>query len=364
MAEDNQEQFQEKTEPASQKKKEDSRKKGKVARSMDVNSAAILVIGLFILYFGGSSLVSHIMSLSGMFFSNAATLKINSATINQIFFTSFISILTALAPISIGLLMIGLVASYSQVGFMFSPEAIRPKMNKINPLSGFKRIFASRRSYAELIKNLTKIFIIAIVAFFALKQTISESMILMDSDIYGIMGFIGTSTISVGLKIGFAFLAIAIIDYLYQKFEYEHDLKMTKQEVRDENKQTEGDPLIKSRIRSIQRQIAYKRMMQDVPTADFVVTNPTHIAVALKYNTEKMGAPKVIAKGAELIAQKIKEIAYNNHVPVVEDKILARMLYKTVDIGQEIPEKLFHAVAQVLAYVYRIKNYKNEFSLN
>jgi flagellar biosynthetic protein FlhB len=185
----------------------------------------------------------------------------------------------------------------------------------------------------------------------------------MDSDAETILGFMAKSALGVGLKVGIAYLVVAALDVAYQRFEYERDLRMTKQEVKEEHKQQEGDPLIKSRIRTVQRQIAYKRMMQEVPKADVVVTNPTHIAVALKYDVAKMSAPKVVAKGAELIAQRIKDLAREHGVPIVEDKLLARLLYKSVEIGEEIPEKLFQAVAQVLAYIYRLRN-MNTFSKN
>jgi len=186
----------------------------------------------------------------------------------------------------------------------------------------------------------------------------ADTLSLMDGDVRGILTFLVSASLSTGFKMGLAFLALALFDYLFQRFEFERDIRMTKQEVKEDTKMTEGDPLVRGRIRSVQKQIAYKRMMHDVPKADVVVTNPTHVAVALKYEAGKMDAPRVVAKGAELIAQRIKEIAREHRVPIVEDKVLARALYSSVNIGEVIPEKLFQAVAQLLAYIFRMKNSK------
>lgn len=356
MAEEQGSQFQEKTEPATQKKKEDSRKKGKVAKSIDLNSAVILLFGLFILYFSGSAVVEQIASTSKTIFSASGSFNLTTNNFHKIFSEIISSVLFSLAPLSLGLMVIGLATSFAQVGFVVSAEALKPNWQKLNPINGIRKVVFSRRAIVELLKGLFKISILSIIAYFALADVMSEAMILADADIKTIIAFIGRATIKISMTIGIWYLMIALADFIYQKFDYERDLRMTKQEVKDENKQNEGDPLIKSRIRTIQRQIAYKRMMHDVPKADVVVTNPTHIAVALKYDMEKMGAPKVVAKGVELVAQKIREIANENNVPIVEDKPLAQLLFKSVDVGEQIPDKLFQAVAQLLAFVYRMKN--------
>jgi flagellar biosynthetic protein FlhB len=208
----------------------------------------------------------------------------------------------------------------------------------------------------ELVKGLAKVAILALVAYNATNDVLAEAITLADADAMAIVEFMANAAVAISLKVGLAYFALAGADYAYQKFEYLKQLRMTKQEVKDEAKELEGDPLIKGRIRSIQRQIAYRRMMQDVPKADVVVTNPTHFAVAIKYEVGKMSAPKVVAKGVDLIALRIREVAMEHHVPLVEDKPLAQLLYKTVEIGDQIPEKLFQAVAQVLAYVYRLRD--------
>jgi flagellar biosynthetic protein FlhB len=355
---------QEKTEPASGKKKGDARHKGQVAKSADLNSAFMLVFGLLILYIGGSGLMTDLAVIARQVFSHAASIDLNASNVHSFTVEGLAVVGSLIAPVVVGLMFVGLGANYAQVGFLFSLEPIQPKFGKLNPLNGIKKLIISRRSLVELLKNLFKIAVIGLVAYWTISGGLSESLELMDSDAETVLGFIAKSALSVGLKVGIAYMVLAVVDYVYQRFEYEHDLRMTKQEVKEENKQQEGDPLIKSRIRTVQRQIAYKRMMQDVPGADVVVTNPTHIAVALKYDVAKMSAPKVTAKGADLIAQKIKDVAREHGVPIVEDKLLARMLFKSVEIGEEIPEKLFQAVAQVLAYIYRLRNMSSSFGQN
>jgi flagellar biosynthesis protein FlhB len=349
---------QEKTEEATPHKRDESRKKGSVARSAEMNSAFILVFGLLILYFGGAALATNISSIARTVFANSSTVIISRASVHYYTVQGILVCLYLLAPILLGLLVIGFGASVAQVGFYFSPEALAVKWHKLNPLTGFKKVIISRRAMAEMVKNLLKVGVIALVAYFSIQGAMGDTLSLMDGDVHGILTFLVSSSLSAGFKIGMAFLALALFDYLYQRFEFEQDIRMTKQEVKEETKTTEGDPLIKGRIRTVQRQIAYKRMMHDVPKADVVVTNPTHVAVALKYEAGKMDAPRVVAKGAELIAQRIKDIARKHDIPIIEDKVLARALYKSVDIGDSIPEKLFQAVAQLLAYIFRMKNSK------
>lgn len=356
--------FQEKTEPATPKRREDTRKKGKVAKSMELNSAFILVFGLLILFFGGTTLAARLAVIARDVFASASVLDVTPASVHRGVVDGVGTLGLVLAPIVGALMMIGLTASYAQVGFLFSLEPMQPRWEKLNPIKGIQKLFASRRSLVEMLKNLLKIGIVALVAYFSVEGIMEEALTVMDGDVESILGFMGGASVGLGLKTGLTFLVLAVFDFLYQRHEYERELRMTKQDVKEEGKELEGDPLIKSRIRTIQRQIAYKRMMQEVPKATVVVTNPTHVAVALKYDAAKMSAPKVVAKGAELIAGKIKELAVVHSVPIVEDAPLAQALYKTVDIGDEIPEKLFQAVAQLLAHIYRLKNFRPSFSIN
>jgi flagellar biosynthetic protein FlhB len=346
----------ERTEPASPKKRGDARAKGSVAKSLDVNSAAVLLFGLLILYFGGALLAEKLAAMSRELFGNLSGLDLNAGNIHRLFAESMFGFLLALIPVLIGVLMVGVIGSVAQVGFLFTWEPLKPKFSKMDPLAGMKRVMLSVRSLVELAKGILKIVIVGLVAYNAVQTVISEAVMLVDSDAGTILEFMARSAVQVGMKVGLAFFVLAAADYLFQRFEYEKSLRMTKHEQKEEAKESEGDPLIKSRIRTIQRQIAYRRMMQDVPRADVVVTNPTHLAVALKYEMGKMNAPRVVAKGANLIAERIKDIAREHEVPIIEDKPLAQMLYKLVEVGEEIPEKLFQAVAHVLAFVYRMRD--------
>ena len=358
------ESYQEKTEPASDRKREEARGKGKVVRSVELNSAFVLLFGLLVLYFGSTALVSGLASIARSAFTRSGTLALTAENVHHMVSNGVIHIGLVIAPIVLGFLVIGLAAGYLQVGFMFSPKAMQPSFEKINPLNGVKKLLLSRRSLVELAKSIIKIIVVGMVAYGALQEVLGETPVLVDSDPAGLLGFLGQSGFSIGLRTGLAFLVLAAVDYFYQRFEFEKEMRMSKEEVKEETKSTEGDPQVKSRVRSIQRRIAYRRMMQDVPKADVVVTNPTHLAVALRYDVEEMNAPTVVAKGADLVALKIKEIALAHRIPVVEDRPLAQALYRSVEVGGTIPEKLFQAVAQLLAYIYRLRQGQPTLTMN
>jgi flagellar biosynthesis protein FlhB len=361
MAEDS---FQERSEPATQKKRDEQRRKGKVMKSVELNSSAILVFGLLLLSVSGTGIVINLSNILRETLAHAGTTKLSATVVQNIVSSSLTNFLWTIAPTVGGLMIIGLAASYAQVGFLFTLEPLAPKFSKINPLNGIKKVLISRRSLVELTKNLFKVTIVGVVAWISLNNVMENCVTLMDGSVESIFRFMATAALSIGLKTGLAFLVLAVFDYLYQRYEHEHELRMTRQEVKEEWKSQEGDPIVKGRVRTIQRQIAYKRMMVDVPKADVVVTNPTHLAIAIKYDMEKMRAPKVVAKGADLIAKRIRDVATEHGVPLVEDRPLAQTLYRTVDIGEEIPEKLFQAVAQVLAYIYRIRNMRPGYTTN
>jgi flagellar biosynthetic protein FlhB len=297
-------------------------------------------------------------------FMRAGTLPVTLENLHAMMSGGMVRLGLLMAPVILGIMVVGLASSYLQVGFVYSPEVLRPSFDKINPMQGIKKILISRRSLMELAKSMIKVTIVGIVAFFGIKDVIAEAPTLVESDPSAVMGFLSSAAYSLGVKTGIAFLVLAVVDYFYQRFEHEKELRMSKEEVKEETKSTEGDPMVKGRIRTIQRRIAYRRMMQDVPKADVIVTNPTHLAVALKYSADDMRAPRVVAKGADFIALKIREIAAAHDVPIVEDKPLAQALYRSVDIGQEIPEKMFQAVAQLLAYIYRLKQATHTTAMN
>ncbi|MCX6138833.1 MAG: flagellar biosynthesis protein FlhB [Ignavibacteriales bacterium] len=347
---------QEKTEEASGHKREESRKHGSVAKSLEVNSAVMIIAGLTMVSAASASIGSTIAGAARNLFLNAGRIQLTVGNVHSFTVEGIISGVVTMGPLLLGMMAIGAAVNFMQVGFMFSPEILRPKLEKFNPLVGLKRMLFTKRSMVELGKNLTKLTIVGIVAYKVISHMMDGVLTLMDSDPTSVLDSFSSLAMEVALKAGGAFLILAVLDFAYQRYDHEQSIKMTKDEVKEETKMMEGNPLIKSRLRSVQRQVAYKRMMHEVPKADVVITNPTHLAVALQYDMAKMGAPTVTAKGAELIAQRIKEIARENDIPIVEDKPLARALYKSVKVGEEIPEQLFQTVAQMLAYIYKLKN--------
>ncbi len=346
-----------KTEKATPKKKSDARKKGQVFQSREMSAALILILMIVSMNAFGSIIYEQISTYMKKVFTEYLTNK--DAFDTGILAKLFIDGVTVLAKTSLPLLLIavlaGLLVGYAQVGVLFTLETLKPKGNRINPLSGFKRIF-SMRSVVELVKAIIKILIVGWVAYSYLKSKTNEVAALMNKDLFDIFSFIGDAAFTVALRICAAMVIVGFLDYLYQRYDYEKNLKMTKQEVKEEYKQMEGNPEIKSKIKQKQRQMSMKRMMQEIPKADVVITNPTHFAVAVRYDAEKASAPFVVAKGQDYIALRIKQIANENKVQIVENKPLARTLYSTVDIGQPIPPELYQAVAEILAFVYNLKN--------
>jgi len=347
--------FEEKTEPATPKRLKEARGKGNVAKSQDLNTAMILLFGMVIVYFLGGTMLGYMkdtmsMHLGKTFYENFDVRTLQSLMID----VSSRNVKGAL-PVLGGIMIIGVISSFTQVGINFSPKALIPNFKKFNPLTGIKNL-VSKKSLVKLAMSLVKITIMGGVAYFSIRKDIEPLMELVSMRIEGIFSSASSLIFAMTLKITVILLILSLIDFMYQRWQYAKDLRMTKTEVKQESKQSEGDPLVKSRIKSVQRQMSNKRMMNEIPEADVVVTNPTHYAVALKYDAETMNAPKVIGKGVDFLALKIIEIAKANDVPTVEDKILARILYSTVEIDQEIPPKLFQAVAKVLSYVYQLRN--------
>ncbi|MGE5314768.1 MAG: flagellar biosynthesis protein FlhB [Acidobacteriota bacterium] len=347
---------QEKTEQPTGKKLSDARDKGQVAKSMEVNSAVMLLFGLLMIAVIGSGMVSRLSELTSNVLRSAGQVELTVASVHHYFVLGVLFLALILGPVLGVFMALGIAANLAQVGFMFTFEPLQPRFSKLNPLTGITKVMVSKRSMVELAKGVAKIAIVGFVAYVAIEKLIDESVVLMDSEPAAIMGFIARSSFVVGLKICAAFLVVALFDYAFQRYDFLQQQRMTKEEVKEEYKQSDGDPQIKGRIRSLQRQMARRRMMAEVPKADVIITNPTHYAVALKYDPSKMGAPTVVAKGMNLVAQKIKEIASEHDIPIMEDKPLARALYKTVEVGEQIPESLFKAVAEILAYIYQVRN--------
>ncbi len=354
---------QEKTEQPTGKKLEESRKEGKIAKSVEINSFAVFATGMLMVFLTQRFLSSRISDFSMNIFKNLDVLNINNNTLQSFAKDTLFFFLITLAPVLGVLFLVSLVANVAQVGFKFSGKALRPKLSRFNPFNGIKKVFFSTGSLVELAKSLIKLGVIGWFTYSILSRFVVASSMLVELTIPEIVKFMVQSAFELFWKIALLYIIIAGLDLVFQKKKFKKEMMMTKQEVKEENKQSEGDPLIKSRIKKLQYQAARNRMMQSVPKADVVITNPTHYAVALKYDGLKNAAPKVLAKGVDELAQKIKQVARENNVPIHEDRELARALYKICDIGDEIPSSLFKAVAQVLAYIYQLKNNKKKKSI-
>lgn len=351
----------EKTEPATAKKLKDAREEGKVAKSKELTAAFGLIVlflclKIFISYVGENLI--HIFPV--IYNSMADFVKMNEGAlsaeaVSSLFFDVIIRWLLIVLPFFAFGFVITILISIIQVGWTVSTKPMKPELSKFNPIHGFKRIF-SKDSLFQLLLSVIKIGLIVYIAYSSLKDRVHDLFILYDLSLKQAVALVGTLIIDVGLKISLVYLIIGIADFAYQKFKFNDDMKMTKQEVKDEYKNTEGDPQIKGRQRRKMQEVSQRRMMQDVPKADVVITNPTHLAVAIKYDANVSAAPVVLAKGEDYLAQKIKEVARDHHIDIVENKPLARMLYHNVDIGAEIPPELYQAVAEVLAVVFQTRN--------
>ena len=344
----------EKTEKATPRKKQDSRKKGQVAKTNELPSAIIFLL-MFILFFVlGSYLAEKIIDLFRLVLATYMLYDVTPSTIRVIFTELIIESAKIMVPIFAVSLIGGIGGNLIQVGFLFTTEPLKMKLERINPIEGAKRIF-SKRALFQLLKSLLKITIVGYVVFSVLSDNKTNLLNLYYYDLLEILKFIGVLVLELGIKSSIVLIILAILDYLYQKYEYEKNLRMSKQDIKDEYKKAEGDPLIKSRIKERQRLMAMNRMMQSVPDADVIITNPTHFAIAISYKPKKMEAPELVAKGMDYMALKIREVAKEHDIVTVENKWLARSLYHQVEIGEPIPTDLYQAVAEVLAYVYKVK---------
>ncbi|MFN2357811.1 MAG: flagellar biosynthesis protein FlhB [Desulfotignum sp.] len=345
----------EKSEDASSRKLGKSREEGQVAKSTEVTSVFVLLAGILALY---AAIFHMYRNMVKVFHYNFSFDRISDFTpvdiVNLLGYHMERMLITCL-PLFAAVFVAALIANFAQVGFTVSWKAIAPKLSKLNPINGFKQKFTSR-AVVEFAKTLIKVFVISLVVYYAIKGELNDIARLFDNSTGHILLFILLETFWIFIKVCLIMLVMAILDYAYQRWKFLEEQKMTKKEVKDETKQMEGDPMVKSRIRQLQQEAARKRMMAAVPEADVVVTNPTRLAVALKYDNMQMDAPMVTAKGAGPVAENIRRIARENDVPLVEDKLLARNLYSHVDIEEAVPMEYYQAVAELLAYVYRLKN--------
>ncbi len=347
----------EKTEQPTARKRHKAREEGQVAKSQEASTAALFLGMFFSLRFFAPGMIAGMRKL---FAYNFSLLSDIDEVFTETFIPSFIAylfsqVLLIVMPIFLVALVIGVIVNIVQVGWHPTTKPLMPKFNKLNPVSGFKRLF-SLSKLTDLFKALAKLGVIITAIYFVLSSKLLMLPSLIDMSVVEGMAAIGNISIDLGLMVGWLFVFIAGVDIFYTRFKHTKQLKMTKAEVKEEHKMTEGNPQIKSKIRQKMREVSMRRMMHEVPNADVIITNPTHYAVALKYDKDSLRAPVVVAKGVDYVAQRIKERAKEYNVEIVENKELARSLYSLVDIGREIPPELYQAVAEILAFVFKIKN--------
>lgn len=346
---------QDKTEQATPKKKEDQRKEGNVLQSKEIPIVTTMIatfFGFALLYPFVESVILDVVKSCMELIETQETLTISDA--QNFFIQGLLSFAMAAVPILLIAGLVGILSTVAQTRGLVSFKSMKPKFNRMNPLEGIKRLF-SLKGFVELLKSILKIVVLIAVIYVVIKNELPTVPKLIDTSLVGTKEYVGSLILDVVKKVIIAFVFLAAGDYLYQRWQFEKNLRMTKQEVKEEYKNMEGDPQIKGKIKSKQQEMARRRMMQDVPDANVIIRNPTHYAVALKYDPEKHHSPMVIAKGQDSLAMRIVAVAERHDIVTMENKPLARALYAEVDIGKEIPKEYYNAVAEVLAYVYSIK---------
>jgi flagellar biosynthetic protein FliR/FlhB len=343
-----------KTEEATPRKKSDARKKGQIPKSKEVSMALTLLVSALVMLIWGGYVGSQAKSTMAAFLNSYLSVSLNYESLKGIAFITMWRLGAMLLPVVLPILIIGVMANLLQTRGLVTAQTLKPDFSKLNPINGFKRMF-SMRAFMELFKDTVVIIIVGFIGYKFIKDNYTYIMTLSDLNFEGVARAVLKLTVDIFFRVTLVMIIIAIIDYIFQNFQYKKDLKMSKQEVKEEYKQDEGDPQIKNKIKQKQREIGMRRMMQEVPKATVVVTNPTHVAVALKYEDGKNDAPVVVAKGLDAVAFRIKKVAAENDVPVIENRPLARLIYEEVDIDMEIPAEMYQAVAEILALVYKMR---------
>jgi len=348
------ESFQEKTERATPRKRLKAREEGQVARSTELPAVFVLLAAVLFLRLTGRLFGAQLLALMQMIFTFSTIPQFSPSFCIGLLHQVAGRFLAMVTPVLGILLLTGLAVNFFQVGFHLSGKAVMPKFSRFNVFKGIKRLF-SLKSFVEMVKSIFKLAIVGYISYRVIKGESAHFLELCHLDAAEIMVYILKGAFKIFIWVTLAMVVLAFFDFIFQRWQFEKDLRMTKQEVKEEHKQTEGDPQVKARIKSIQFQTARRRMMQQIPEADVVVTNPTHLALAIGYAPESMGAPQVVAKGAGRVAERIKAVALDHGIAVVENRELAQNLYKLVSIGEQIPVQLYQAVAELLAYVYKLK---------
>jgi flagellar biosynthetic protein FlhB len=345
---------QERTEAATPRRRQKAREEGHVAKSREVISSGLFLGILLFFTFSGTSLCQHMLELSRHALTTLESVEVSPAGVHLLFVDYLSQITSMLLPLLLTTFVLALATNVLQTGFLLLPQGLKPRFSWLNPWQGLRRL-CSLQALLELCKSLLKIGLVSCIAFLFIAAEVEHFFLLTGQGIEDIAWRLGSSALRLGMWTFYALIGLALLDFAFQRWQYEKSLRMTLQEIKEEKKHEEGNPQIKARIRSLMREMARKRMMEDVPKADVVVTNPTHLAVALQYRRQEMLAPQVLAKGAGYVAERIKAVAQEHAVPLVENKGVAQSLFKTVDIGETIPETLYKVVAEILAYVYRLK---------
>lgn len=342
-----------KTEQATDSRREEFRKRGQVAMTRELGTALIFMAAAGLLYAMSRFFFTNIAEVFNVSFGVTMVKFVKAGEFNDLLWFAGGKLVLLISPVMFGALVIGVASNLIQTGFLQVEDALSMNLNRLNPMSAIGRIF-SMKGIGELVKSMLKMIVVMWTMYLLLKSEIHQIPVLSSYSIAEIFSYLGRVVFKLLMGTGIFMLVIAIADYFFQRWQLEREMMMSKQEIKEEHKSREGDPMIKARIRKIQREVSQRKMMQNIPKADVIITNPTHIAVALRYS-DKLPAPQLIGKGADFMAEKIKELARLHNIPVIENKPLARTIFKTMKVGQVIPRELFVAVAEILSYVLRLK---------
>jgi flagellar biosynthesis protein FlhB len=343
-----------KTEAPTPRRRQEAREQGNVARSPDLTAAILLIGALMLLNSFGSYLFKALRTVLEDLLSLRSSADLSPALVGPMVIRAVITVGIAISPLLIGVMVVAIIANIAQTGLIFSGSKLQPNLAALNPLRGFSKIFSGGPGTVKLLMSLLKVGLVTLTAYSAIHGHLAQIVLVQQLAFIQIFGLAAGIVYSIALRIGILLLVLALADYIYQRYHMEQELKMSKQEVKEEMKRMDGDPHIKARRKQLAMAAHRERLKNDVPKADVIVTNPTEFAIALQYDVKTMHAPKVVAKGQGYYAMRIREIAIANGIPILERKPLARALYKLCNVGQEIPEQFYSAVAEILAYVYEL----------
>jgi flagellar biosynthetic protein FlhB len=343
----------EKTEAPTPRRREEARENGQIAQSPDLQAAVVLLGAMIAIDVLGGRMLKDLLEGIGYFLGRSEPIPLTAGQVQGLGIAALRLVAKVSLPVMVVAMLLGIVVGLAQVGWLFTVKPLQPRLDKLNPIAGAGRLF-SARGLVRLAMSVAKMLIVGAVAYATIKSRLSQIVLAMNLDHWTLLGHAAGLVFTLAIRMGLVLLILAILDYVWQRYKHEQDLKMTKEEVKEELRRMEGDPVVKQRQRRVQQQLAIQRMRHEVPKADVVVTNPTELAVALKYDAESMAAPKVVAKGEGYMAVQIRKIAIEHGVPIIERRPLAQALYKAVVVGQEIPPQFYKAVAEILAYVYEL----------